>query len=121
MNKNNGTPIYTESAYRNGQMKAKGAMLADVMMEIQAIEGKVMMKKDLYWPDFSITSKSQEFQDGFFSALQYIRVRLEHEHHGASKEAKKLIGRANSHAYSLIQCANVLLELAKEDELGEQS
>lgn len=108
--------IYTESAYKTAQMRAKGMMLADVLTEIQAIEGRVMMRHELYHPDLVIKEKSQDYQEGFFAALQYMRVKLEQMNPGPTKEAKKLIGKANSHAYSLVQCANVLIELAKEEE-----
>ena len=113
-----GTPIYTESAYRNGQMKARGAIVADFLTEIQSIESQVLRNAVLYHPDMKFHDKPQEFRDGFLAALQYMRVKFEGNHHGATKEAKRLIGKATSQAFALAQCANFLLELAQENEEG---
>lgn len=116
MSKQDGTPIYTESAYRAGQVKARGAIVADFLLEIQAAESKVLRFERLYFPNYNFHEKPQDFKDGFLAALQYMRVRFEENHHGATKEAKRLIGKANSQAFALSQCAHFLLELAQESE-----
>lgn len=112
-----GAPIYTESAYKAAQLRAKGMMLADLLTEIQAIETFCMKHGEVYNPDHKIHDKSDDYKAGWMAALQHMRIRFEIQHHGATREAKKIIGKANSQAYALVQCANVLLELANpEDE-----
>lgn len=114
---NEGTPIYTESAYKSGQMKARGAIVADMLMELQAVESQAMRHGDLHHPRLDLSKHSDEYREGFLRALQHMRVRFEDQHHGATREAKRLIGKATSQAYALAQCANILLELANgEDE-----
>ena len=114
--KQEGTPIYTESAYRAGQMKARGAILADVLTELQSIESQALRHGDLWHPRLKVNERPEEYRDGFLAALQYMRVRFEDQHNGATREAKRLIGKATSQAYALAQCANALIELAKEQE-----
>jgi len=116
MNQKEGTPIYSESAYRNGQLKARGAIVADFLTEIQSAESQVLRCATLYHPDMQFKDRPQEYRDGFLAALQYMRVRFENNHHGATKEAKRLIGKATGQAFALAQCAHVLLELAQGDE-----
>jgi len=45
-----GALIYTESAYKSGQMKARGAIIADMLMELQAVESQAMRHGELYSP-----------------------------------------------------------------------
>lgn len=114
--KQEGTPIYTESAYRAGQIKARGLTTADFLMEIQSIESQVMRHGELYHPNMKFSDKPQDYRDGFLAALQYMRIKFERNHEGATREAHRLIGKATSQAYALSQCAHALLELAKESE-----
>jgi hypothetical protein len=116
MSKNEGIPIYTESSYRNGQMKARGAIVADFLTEIQSIESQTLRNGILYHPDMDFKQKSIDYRDGFLAALQYMRVKFERNHDGATREAKRLIGKATSQAYALSSCAHFLLELAKGED-----
>jgi len=109
-----GALIYTESAYKSGQMKARGAIVADMLMELQAVESQSMRHGELYSPRLDLTKHSDEYREGFLRALQHMRVRFEDQHHGATREAKKLIANATSEAYALVQCAHALIELARE-------
>lgn len=109
-----GALIYTETAYKTGQMKARGAIVADMLMELQAVESQAMRHGDLYCPRLDLTKHSDEYREGFLRALQHMRVRFEDQHHGATREAKRLIANATSEAYALAQCANALIELARE-------
>lgn len=114
--KQEGTPIYTESAYRAGQLKARGAIVADFLTEIQATESRVMRLGELWNPPLKVSERSDDYRDGFLMACQYLRVRLEEQHNGATREAHRLIGKATGQAFALAQCAHALLELAQEND-----
>jgi len=109
-----GALVYTESAYKNGQMKARGAIVADMLMELQSVESQAIRYGELYSPKLDLKQHSDEYREGFLRALQHMRIRFEDQHYGATREAKRLIANATSEAYALAQCAHALIELARE-------
>lgn len=109
--------VHTEGALIKAKLLGRGAMLADVLMEIQNAEHLVHSHHQLYFPDKKFLDKSDEYRDAFMDGLVWVRRRLLNEHSSATKEATKMIRKANAQAYTLAQIANVLIEIAQEQEM----
>lgn len=113
--------VHTDSALKTAMAKARGAMLADVLTEIQSAEFHVAKRHQLYWPNKDLTAKGEAYRDAFTDALVWVRLRLINEHQGASRIATKLINKANTQAFALANIANALIEIAHQQDMEEDS